>query len=232
VSPTEGVLSEAWNLYKAHWQHFVTIALVVFATVAVISLLLALVLEGWAAAILIALVSLVATFWLQGALVKAVDDVRDGRADLSFAETFGSVRPHLVAIIVAGVVAAIAITIGFLLLIAPGLLLLTWWILIVPVIVIEGRGAGESFGRSRELVSGYGWRVLGVILLTILILFGFRIVLELVLFPLSNALQSFVTELVVGTVATPFAVIAWTLLYFRLRRAKEAPAPAAPEPAV
>jgi hypothetical protein len=228
MNPTEGVLSEAWEMYKAHWQHLLTIALAVYAAVAVVSLLLALLLDRWAAGILAALVSLVATFWLQGALVRAVDDIRDGRADLSFAETFGRVRPQLPAIIVAGVLAAIGIIIGLILLIIPGLFLLTRWILIIPVIVLEGRSAGESFGRSRDLVRGHGWNVFGVIVLTILVLLAFRIVLEIVLFPLSNEFQSFLTELIAGTVATPFAVLAWTLLYFRLRDAKEpAQAPAA-----
>lgn len=228
MNPTEGVLGEAWVMYKAHWQHLATIALAVYAAVAVVSFLLALLLDRWAAGILAALVSLVATFWLQGALVRAVDDIRDGRADLSFAETFARVRPQLPAIIVAGVLAAIGIIIGLILLIIPGLFLLTRWILIIPVIVLEGRSAGESFGRSRDLVRGHGWNVFGVIVLTILVLLAFRIVLEIVLFPLSDEFQSLLTELIAGTVATPFAVLAWTLLYFRLRDAKEpAQAPAA-----
>lgn len=229
MSPTEGVLSQAWEMYKAHWQHLLTIALVVYLTVALISLVFALLLDNWAAGILSALVSLVATFWLQGALVRAVDDIRDGRADLSFGETFERVRPQLPAILVAGILAALGIILGLILLIIPGLYLLTRWILIIPVIVLEGRSAGESFGRSWELVKGFGWNVFGVIVLTILVLIGFRIVLDIVLFPLSNELQSFVTELVAGTLGTPFAVLAWTLLYFRLREAKEpaeAPAPA------
>lgn len=229
MSPTEGVLSQAWEMYKAHWQHLLTIALVVYVAVGLISLVLALLLDSWAAGLLSALVSLVATFWLQGALVRAVDDIRDGRADLSFGETFERVRPQLPAILVAGILAALGIILGLILLIIPGLYLLTRWILIIPVIVLEGRSAGESFGRSWELVKGFGWNVFGVIVLTILVLIGFRIVLDIVLFPLSNELQSFVTELVAGTLGTPFAVLAWTLLYFRLREAKEpveAPAPA------
>ena len=44
-----------------------------------------------------------------------------------------------------------------------GLVLLTWWILIIPVIVLEGTRAGEAFSRSRELVRGHGWSVFGVI---------------------------------------------------------------------
>ena len=230
MNPTEGVLSEAWAMYKAHWQHLLPIALVVYVAVGLVSLVLSLLLDYWAAGILAALVSLIATFWLQGALVKAVDDVRDGRPDLSLGETFAGVRPQLVAIIVAGVLAALGVILGLILLIVPGLYLLTRWILIIPIIVLEGRTAGESFGRSWELVRGFAWNVFGVIVLTILILIGFRIALDIILFPLSNEIQSLFTELIAGTLATPFAALAWTLLYFRLREAKE-PA-AAPAPTV
>ena len=226
MNPTEGVLSEAWTMYKAHWQHLLSIALAVYVAVALISLLLHAILDRWAAGLLTAVVSLLATFWLQGALVKAIDDIRDGRPDLSFGETFALVRPQLPAIIVAGILAGLGVVFGLILLIVPGLYLLTRWILIIPVIVLEGRSAGESFGRSWELVKGFGWNVFGVIVLTILILIGFRIVLDILLFPLSNLLQSVLTELVSGTLATPFAALAWTLLYFRLREAKE-PEPAA-----
>jgi Membrane domain of glycerophosphoryl diester phosphodiesterase len=227
VSPTEGVLSEAWDLYKRHWRHFLTISFVVYLAVAVIALLLVLLLT-WFGAILAAIVSLIATFWLQGALVTAVQDVRDGRADLSLGETFEHVRPQLPAIIVAGILAGIGIAIGLVLLIVPGLLLLTWWILIIPVIVLEKRRAGESFSHSRELVRGHGWSVFGLIVLTILILIAFRIVLALVLIPLAEWLESFVSQVVVGTLATPFVALAWTILYYRLKAVKEAPAAAEP----
>lgn len=231
MSPTSGVISEAWELYKGHWRHLLSIAFVVYLAVALISLVLVLLLT-WFGAILASLISLVATFWVQGALVKAVEDVRDGRADLTLGETFDRVRPQLGSIIVAGILAALGIFLGLLLLIIPGLVLLTWWILIIPVIVIEERRAGESFSRSRELVRGYGWGVFGVIVLTILLLIAFRIVLGLVLLPFADWIQSFVTELAAGTLATPFVAVAWTILYFRLRAAKEVPAevPAAGPP--
>jgi hypothetical protein len=230
VSPTEGVIGEAWRMYRGHWQHFVSISFVVYASVAVISLLLTLILS-WFGALLGGLISLIAAFWLQGALVRAVEDVRDGRADLSLGETFQSVRPHLSSIIVAGILAGLGIVLGLILLIVPGLVLLTWWILIVPVIVLEGRRAGESFGRSRELVRGFGWNVFGVIILTVLIYIGISIVLRLILTPLADWLESFIADIVVGTLAIPLLTVTWTLLYFRLHEAKE-PVAAAPEPAV
>lgn len=218
-------------MYRRYWKHFLSISFVVYLSVAVINLLLVLVL-GWVGALIGAIISLIAAFWLQGALVRAVEDVRDGRADLSLGQTLQSVRPHLISLIVAGVLAGLGIALGLILLIVPGLVLLTWWIVIVPVIVLEQRSAGESFGRSRELVRGYGWNVFGVIVLTVLVYIGLSLVVRLLLTPFADWLEAFLSSVVVGTVATPFLAVAWTLLYFRLRRAKEETAPVAPEPAV
>jgi uncharacterized BrkB/YihY/UPF0761 family membrane protein len=106
--------------------------------------------------------------------------------------------------------------------------LMTWWAVIVPTIVLENRRAGESFSRSRELVRGYGWGVFGVIVLVLLLFIGFQIVLGLVLTPLADWLQSFVSQIVSGTLTSPFIAVVLTLLYFRLRAAKEPPA--TPEP--
>jgi hypothetical protein len=221
VNPTEGVIREAWEMYKSHWRHLLTISFVVYLAIALISLILALVLVNWVAALLATAISLVALFWVQGALVKAVEDIRDGRADLTLADTFQRVRPQLGSIIVSGILAGLAIVLGLILLIVPGLVLLTWWVLIIPVIVLEQRSAGESFGRSRELVRGHGWRVFGVIVLTILLLVGFGIVLGIVLSPLEDWLRSFVSNVISGTLTAPFIALTWTILYYRLRGAKE-----------
>ena len=229
MSPTEGVIGEAWALYKAHWRHLLTFSFTVYLAVAVIGALLAAALT-WLGALLAALLSLVAVFWLQAALVKAVDDVRDGRADLSLGETFAAAQEHLTAVIVAGILAAIGIIVGLILLIVPGLVLMTWWAVIIPTIVLENRSAGESFTRSRELVRGYGWSVFGVIVLVILLLIGFQIVLGLVLTPLADWLQSFVSQIVSGTLTAPFIAVVLTLLYLRLRAAKEPAATPAPTP--
>jgi hypothetical protein len=230
VNPTSGVIGEAWETFKAHWRHLVPIALVVYVAVALISLVLVLLLT-WVGAILSFIISLIALFWVQGALVRAVEDIRDGRADLSLGETYERVRPQLPAIIVGGLLAGLGIALGLVLLIVPGLILLTWWIVLIPVIVLEERSAGEAFGRSRELVRGHAWSVFGVIVLTILVVIAFNIVLSLLLLPVSDWLRSFVSNIVVGTVVTPFVVVTWTTLYYRLRAAKEPPAEAPATPA-
>ena len=230
MSPTSGVIGESWTVYKTHWRHLLPIAFVVYLTVAVLGALLVAILT-WVGAIIAAFISLVALFWLQAALVKAVEDIRDGRADLSLSETFEAARPHLAAVLVAGILAALGIVIGLILLIVPGLILLTIWAVIIPVIVLENKSAGESFGRSRELVRGYGWGVFGVIVLTILLLIGFQIVLSLILTPLADWLRGFISNIVSGTLTAPFIAVVLTLLYFRLHDAKEpaaAPAPTTP----
>jgi hypothetical protein len=222
VNPTQGVLGEAWGLYKAHWRHLLPISFLVYLVLGVINLLLVATLT-WFGAILGSVISLVGIFWVQGALVRAVEDVRDGRADLSLSDTFDRVRPQLGSIIVGGLLAALGILVGLVLLIVPGLVLLTWWVLIIPVIVLEQSRAGEAFTRSRELVRGHGWRVFGVIVLTLLLVIAFGIALSLLLIPVSGWLRSFLSNLLSGTLVTPFIAVTWTILYYRLRSVKEAP---------
>lgn len=219
MSPTDGAIREAWELYKTHWRHLLPISLVVYAAIAVVGVLLTAVLS-WFGALLAAVISVIGLFWVQGALVTAVEDVRDGRSDLSLGETFDRVRPQLGSIVVAGLLAGLGVVLGFLLLIVPGLVLMTWWVLVIPVVVLERTTAGAAFGRSRELVRGYGWNVFGVIVLTLLVLVAFEIVLAIALSPLSDWLQSLVSNIVSGTVTAPFIALVWTLLYFRLRETK------------
>lgn len=215
MSPT-AVIGETWALYKRHWSHLIPIALVVYAVLGVVSILLTWAL-GWLGALLGAFVSLLGVFWLQAALVEAVADVRDGRADMSISQTFAQGREHLSSVLVAGLIAAIAITIGLILFIVPGLFLMTIWCVIVPVIVLESRSAGESFGRSRELVRGEGWNVFGLIVLVFLILIGAGIVLGLLLSWLPGWLGSYIQSVVSNSITAPFVAVALTLAYFTLR---------------
>jgi hypothetical protein len=230
MGPASGVIGEAWEVYKAHWQHLLTLSVVVYAAVALIGILLGAIFDIWLAALFGAVISLVAFFWLQAALVKAVEDLRDGRADFSLSETFGEAQKHLAAVVVAAILAGLGIALGLILLIIPGLVLLTWWCVIVPAIVIENKSAGESFSRSRKLVRGYGWNVFGVIVIVVALLIGFNIVLSIVLTPLADWLQSFLSSFISGTLTAPFTATVLTLLYFRLRAAKETPAAETPAP--
>ena len=228
------VLSEAWGLYKRFFGQFFLTALVVFV---VLDLLAALVDRAsgdntsvnvfWA--LLGALISVVGYFWVQAALIETVNDVRDGRADRSIGETYSAVRPRLASATIAGILAAIGIGIGLILLIIPGLYLLTIWSMVIPVVVIESRSAGEAFGRSREVVSGNFWSVFGLIIVTFLLVAIASLVVRLIFSPLPNFIEVWLGSLLADSLTVPFAAAALTTAYFKLvgLKSTEADAPAA-----
>lgn len=202
-------------MYKAHASHLLTIAFVVYLVTAVIQAVFTGLL-GVFGALLAAVVSIVAGFLLQAALVKAVEDVRDGRADLSFGETLQAALPALGRVALASILAGLAIGIGLVLLIAPGLFLLTIWCLIVPVIVLEGAGTTAAFGRSRQLVRGFGWQVFGTLVLVFVVMLAVNLVLGIIFAALPTAATNFVSSIVSGTLVSPFLALVLTLGYFRL----------------
>ena len=214
MSPLTGVLSEAWDLYRRFASHFLVIAFVIYVITALLVALLSL--AGVAGAILGAILGFAATYVVQASLIKAVQDVRDGRVDLDLSETVQAASPYILPVIGAAILAGIGITIGFILLIVPGLILLTFWCLIIPFIVLGGSGVFASFGNSWRTVRGYAWRVFGTYVLVFLILITFSIVLGLILGLLPVFLRSFVNNVVTGTLIAPFLALVATLIYYRL----------------
>ena len=227
-----GVLGEAWNLYKRFLARFFLTALIVFAVLDLISALAdQAASDTWSSALLwglvAALVSVVGYFWVQAALVETVHDVRDGRADRTIGETYRAVQPQLPSVVIAGILAAIGITIGFVLLIVPGLFLLTIWSMVIPVIVLERRSTGEAFTRSREVVRGHGWSVFGLVIVTFLIVAIASGVIRAVFAPLPDFLDAWLGGLVAHSVTVPFAAAALTTAYFALTRGAGDETPAA-----
>ena len=232
MNPTSGVIQESWDMFTKHWQRFVSIALIVNVVVGVLIYLVAQI-GSFTALILVVILSSLALYLVQGPLIKAVEDVRDGRADMTVGQTFSAAMPFLGSMLAAGLLAAIGIGIGFVLLIVPGLILMTIWVAIIPAIVLENRGPIDSFTRSRELVSGNGWNVFGIIVLVDVIQLVARQILIVVLSPLNAGLQYLIATLVTGTLIAPFVTIVWTLLYYRLTEAKGgAIGPTTPPPTV
>src|SRR5215467_822276 len=214
MSPLTGVLSEAWDLYRRFASHFLLIAFVIYVITALLVGLLSL--AGVVGAILGAILAFAATYVVQASLIKAVQDVRDGRVDLDLSQTVQAASPYILPVIGAAILAGIGITIGFFLLIVPGLILLTFWCLIIPFIVLGGSGVFASFGNSWRTVRGYAWRVFGTYVLVFLILIAFSIVLGLILGLLPVFLRSFVNNVVTGTLIAPFLALVATLIYYRL----------------
>ena len=217
MSPLSGVLTEAWALYRRYAAHFLLIAFVIYLITAVLYALLTLI--GVAGYVIAEIIALAAAFLLQAALVKAIQDVRDGRVDLNLGQTYQAAVPFILPVAVASILAAIAIFIGFVLIIVPGLILLTFWCLIVPCIVIGGAGVFSSFGQSYRTVRGYAWNVFGTLVIVFLLYLAFAIVVGLILVVLPTFLRNFVSTVVVGTLVAPFLALVVTLVYYRLTAA-------------
>ena len=217
------VISRVFQLYGQQFALLVPAALIVFLPVAIVDAAITDA-QGFSvgAILLIAIsgaVALVGTFWYQGVVVESVRDSLDGVRDFSLGQLFRSVTPVIGALILAGILAGIAIAFGFVLLVVPGLLLLTWWALLAPVIVIERAGVGAAFGRSRSLVRGNGWAVFAVLVLLIIVgavvsaIFG---VLTVVLG--DNPVVDAVVTLVAQALTAPLDALAASIMYFELKR--------------
>ncbi|HEY2520134.1 MAG TPA: hypothetical protein VGJ19_08490 [Streptosporangiaceae bacterium] len=235
MSPLTGVLRESWAMYRRFAAHFLLIAFMFYLVSAIIGALLSL--AGIGGGVAAGIINLFFLFLLQAALVKAVQDVRDGRVDLNLADTVRAALPYLLPVAGASILAAIGITIGFILIIVPGLILLTFWSLIVPSIVLGGSPAMASFGASWRTVRGYAWHVFGTFVLVWLLYLAFEIVLAVIFAVLPNWLQGFLSGIVSGTLFAPFLAIVVSLIWYRLTAAHQGGQPTGygspenPEPA-
>lgn len=225
MNPLEGVLGEAWQMYKAHARHLLTISFVIYLITAIVVALLALI-GGIFGSFLGAIIEVAAGFLLQAALVKAVQDVRDGRADLSVNETVSAATPYILPVALASILAGIAITVGLFLVIVPGLILITIWAVIIPVIVIERADPLASFGRSRDLVRGHGWHVFGTLVLAFIVLIIVNVVLDAIFGALPLLWRNGLSTVISGTLVAPFIALVVTLIYYRLTAAQGSPADA------
>ena len=214
MNPLTGVLSEAWQMYKSHARHLLALAFVIYLVAGLLSALLAL--AGGVGSVLAVVVLMIAVYVLQATLIKAVQDEREGRGDLSIRDTVAASMPFVGPVIVASIVAAIAIGIGLLLLIVPGLYLLTIWAVIIPVIVIERSGPMDAFGRSQRLVRGRGWYVFGTLVLLYIIQLIASVLLGLILSALPGAFREGLSTAIAGTLVAPYVALAMTLIYYRL----------------
>jgi hypothetical protein len=210
---TASVFERLFEVYRAQFTLIVPAAIIVFLPVAILTA----VTQGSVAGQLIgAIASIVATYWLQGMVVQAVRDIRDGKRDFTIPALFGSVTPVLGSLILAGVLASIGVMIGLVLLIVPGLFLLTIWAVIAPVIVLEQRPAMEAFGRSRELVKGNGWQVFGVIVVVFLVNAVGALLLGAILSALGDAAGAGLSTLLGSALLAPLAAIAAAIVYLDL----------------
>jgi hypothetical protein len=218
------VIRRVFDIYVDQAPVLLPASAVVFVVTGIVTALLVAAAPGLA--LLALLLSLVATTLFTGMVVELVADLQDGRRDHSVGDLLRAAAPVIGQLILVGIVAAIGIVIGFVLIIVPGLILITIWAVAAPVVVLERPGVFPALGRSRELVRGNGWQVFGVIfVLFFLVLFvssGIEIAADS-----AGTGAGLVARVVVGVLSAPFSALAAAVLYFELQKAR-APAERSP----
>ncbi|HLJ95995.1 MAG TPA: hypothetical protein VKU02_22665 [Gemmataceae bacterium] len=161
----------------------------------------------------------------------------DQRAEMGEALRFALHR--FGRVLFASLLAGLLIMFGSLCCIAPGLLFAVWYVFVGQVVIVEGLKGEKALARSKELTSGYRWRVFGMFMLFLVI--GFlsgaaigalqRVLPSAELVPTAAGLRAIpnfrnqaihiVLNTLINFLVQTYSAICFTLLYFDLRIRKE-----------
>jgi hypothetical protein len=216
------VISRVFKIYADQASVLLPASAAVFVIVGLVSALLFV--AAPILAILAFVVILVGTTLYTAMVVELVSDVQDGRRDATVGQLLNAATPVIGQLILVGIVAGIGIAIGFVLIIIPGLILITIWAVFAPVIVLERPGGLKPLARSRELVKGNGWQVFGVIVVLVI---GVGIVSAIIeaIGDSGGTAVGVVVRVIVEIFTAPISALAASVLYFDLRGPTTTPTP-------
>jgi hypothetical protein len=233
------LLDRTFSIYRTHFALFLGISALpnLFALIVTLSLpvLQPRGANPWLAApamiAMLFVVFAVAAF-VQGATVVAVSQIQLGKTS-SVAEAFAAVRPMLGRLLRLAMNVGIRITIGFCLLLVPGIIMALMYAFAVPVTVLEHKTVSESISRSAALTKGHRGRIFVIYVLTFvlfatvtalwqvatILVFGpFRAGPPSLMFVIVTQCGNFATGALLG----PIATIALAVAYYDERVRKEA----------
>ncbi|MBS0362126.1 MAG: hypothetical protein JSR98_12165 [Proteobacteria bacterium] len=101
------------------------------------------------------------TLILQATIIHATASDLNGRP-VSVADSLRTGLYAFIPLLGIGILMGLAVGLGFLLLIVPGVMLALAWCVAVPTYVVERPNLMDVFGRSAELTRGNRWRILGL----------------------------------------------------------------------
>jgi len=236
------ILSAAFDVYKAHVASLITI---VAPLAVVLSLFNALIAHAVHAAriatttvngqiqlnvspgsavavglgaLAAAAVVFVLTFVVEAAVARAAAQATLGETVVP-AESLRWGFRRLGSVLLIAILAALAIFVGLLLLIIPGLIVAVMLAVAIPALVFEDRRGGEALRRSWELVKGSFWHVLGTIIVTALITGVVAGIFDA--FAGGNWFLYWILDAAARTITIPFNALVIVLLYLDLRARKE-----------
>lgn len=179
------------------------------------------------AVFLSSVINMIIAALVQGALTRATVSANEGRR-ASFGESLSTGLRVILPLIGLSILWAVAVGIGFMLLIVPGIILLMMWAVAVPSLVVERHGVFDAFRRSAELTKGARWKIFGLALVMLVIYWLLSLLVGIVglstYSPMNAAgftIANLVGGLIVGTVFNMLWGTIQPSLYVELREWKE-----------
>jgi hypothetical protein len=206
ITPSS-VVERIWSLYRAEARVLLPVAAVLFGIQLVIALLLPIGL-----ALILSVLFWVLSLLYQGFVVELVAQSRAGASTASAGDLLRAVTPALGPLLLISILFAVGVIVGFVLIIVPGLVLITFWCVVE---VLERRGVFGSFRRSRDLVRGNGWNVFAVIVIVYVAVLAVSLLSSIVTAPLGHVGRDIV-QWAVNVAVTPVLALSASVLYFEL----------------
>jgi len=211
--------SEAFQIIRADPGKFAALSAIGLAPSWIASLLSG----SFIVSFIVLAVSLPIVALANGALVVLVTSLRN-RTTMSLGELLSGPRDGFVRLTIAYVLLSLVLGIGFVLLVVPGLVALTFLWVAWPLVVLEEASGIDAMKRSVAVVDGYKLTITGIILLLVAIYIGLGIVQVSFAGTLGPTI-GIVLGALVGIIVNSLALTLVTLSYHRLKDASTQLAP-------
>lgn len=136
------------------------------------------------------LINGLASLVLTGMLTVVISEAVLGRP-IALGHVWARVRPRITSLVGASILVGLTVLLGTIAFIVPGVYLAVALAFTTPALILEGQKVTGAMGRSRALVKGDWWRVLGILILAALIANFVSTVIALPFVFLSGATSSF-----------------------------------------
>lgn len=173
---------------------------------------------------------------LQGALIIAtVQDMNGARPNIG--ECLATGLRAFLPLLGLSILFSLAVVMGFLLFVVPGLMLLCAWCVAIPALVADRTGVMGAFSRSAELTRGNRWRIFGLLLIVWLIAMVIGAVIGVAMMAaafgtagldaaqLARSPVQIASNTLITTLSTMVSSTGVAVLYVELRRLREGAGP-------
>ncbi|MCZ6859134.1 MAG: hypothetical protein O7I42_02435 [Alphaproteobacteria bacterium] len=165
------VLERGFSIY---FRNIVTFSLIALLVIIPYILLLMLISQGQIAfnqslmTLVLLLLNLLLTYLATAAIAYGTFKAMQGQG-VSISDCLSRGLALVFPVLGVAILSALAVLLGLVLLIVPGLIVLTMLWVAIPVAVVERPGVTNAMRRSAELTKGNRWRVFGIIVILALI---------------------------------------------------------------